>query len=708
MQKRGLGLVVGTAVLALVPACGASAPPPAQAPEPAEAAVVRQQPPAPLPARPLEFPGFQEKTLPNGLRMIVVEKREQPLANVNLYVRSGAALDPADKAGLVGITAELLTKGTKTRSAKEISETIEGVGGTLSSGAGNDFVSISSSVLSDQLPLAFELISDVALRPTFPKEELEIARKRTLSALQAALGQAGSVAERQFMSQVYGEHPYGTLMYPRTVQAIGRADLERFHQANFRADNALLVVSGDVDAARVEELAREHLGGWTGGAGPAPAFVAPPARERARIFLVHRPGSVQSNVLIGHTGIRPDEPDFYALQVLNRIVGGGSSSRLFLKLREEKGWTYGPSLSMSRPRDVGHYYVGAEVRNEVTDSAVVEMLDQLRRVREEPVSEEELRAAKGFLVGSFPLRIETSGQVASQVAQTRLLGLPIEHLLEYRERVGAVTAADLQRVAQKHVRPEQAAIVIVGDATKVLPMVEGIAPVTLFDIEGKALQRADLEVKGPSEALNAASLRPWKLTYAFQVQGNAMGTVTSTLAREGETWVGTSVVESPVMSQESVVRFGDDLVPVSSQQKMSQGGMQMESELRLADGRVTGSAKLPPQAGGDKTFDAEVPAGALLPGMDEFVMAAADLAPGKTLTVPSFNAMAGSVTPITYKVTAEESVTVPAGTFPAYRVEVSGGPTPIVVFVRKDKPHIMLRQEFAGAPVTIELRSIDQ
>jgi zinc protease len=482
-------------------ACAGSAPP-AQAPAaavvdtPAAPRQTREAPPPPLPLKPVEFPGFRETTLPNGLRLIVVEKHDLPVVNVNLYVKSGSAADPLQKVGLSEMTAELLTKGTPGRTAKQIAETIEGVGGQLSADAGLDYTTVSASVLADQLPLAFNLVSDVALRPTFPQDELETARKRTLSALEVALSRPGEIAQRRLVREIYGEtHPYGVSSLPQTVRAIDRADLVRFHQQHFRADNALLVVSGDVNAAEVETLARGHFGGWKGGFGATRALADPPAREKAQVTLVHRPGSVQSNILVGHVGIRPDNPDYFPLQVLNKIVGGGTDSRLFLILREQKGWTYGAYSRLSRPKEVGYYVASAEVRTEVTDSALVELMHQLRRAREEPVSREELEAAKSFLVGSFPLRIETAGQIASQVAQTRLLGLPVEDLLRYRERINAVTAEDVQRVAREYIRPDQAVIVVVGDATRVADKLEKVAPVVLFDVEGRRLDSASLQGK---------------------------------------------------------------------------------------------------------------------------------------------------------------------------------------------------------------------
>jgi zinc protease len=684
---------------ACAPAGGVSAPSPDAA---------REGPPPALAERPLEFPPFREARLANGLRILIVEHPGQPIANVNLYIRSGAAAEPAAQAGLAGLAAELVTKGTATRSASEIAETIEGVGGQLSSSAGNDWLTISASVLSEYLPLAFDLVSDVALRPTFPEQEVSVARRRTLSGLQAQLGQPGAIAQREFLRGVYGPgHPYGVSPVPGTVEAITRDHIVGFHADHFAADNALLVVSGVVDPAEVEALARRHFGEWRQGAPARQSLVEPAAAGETRIALVHRPGSVQSNIRIGHLAIRPDNPDFFPLTVLNNIVGGGTDARLFQILREERGWTYGAYSQLTRPVDIGYFMANAEVRTEVTDSALAEMIRQLHRIRDHAVPADEFEGAISFLAGSFPLRIETAGQVASQVAQAALLGIPYEYVTEFRDRILAVTPADVQRVARQYVRPEQAVIVVVGDAREVLAGLEAIAPVDLYDVEGARLERDAIEVRAATERFDGSRLQAGTRTYQFLMQGNPLGTVTSTLVREGDAWVATSVMAGAI-SQRSEVRFAvADLRPISSSMELQQPGATLRYELRYEDGRVRGNLDLPAPMGGARDVDVEVPEGTLLPGMDEYVIAAAQLGEGASIVLPMFDGMAGSVTNLTLRVAGVESVTVPAGTFEAYRVELIGGQQPLALLVRRDAPHVMVRQEFVGAPVSIELVSIE-
>lgn len=451
-------------------------------------------PPPPLEARPVQFPAFGETQLPNGMRLLVVENRALPVANLDLYIRSGSASDPQDKLGLAQMTATLLDKGTATRSAVQIAETVEGVGGSIGASADQDNVAASVAVLSDQLPLAFELLSDVVLRSTFPEQELETARAQQLATLRAQLGNSGTLALRMFERQVYGPaHPYGRARTPQTVGALTRDDVIAFHRRHFVPSNALLVVSGDVTQAQAQEMARRYFGEWAGGAAPADDFPDPVTRTQTEIFLVHRPGSVQSSIYVGHPGVAADDPDYYAVQALNMVLGLSGDSRLEEILRAQHGWTYGARSRYGRLLGGGAFSANTDVRVAVTDSALAELMVQLRRIRDEPVSQAELDRAKNYLVASFPGLVETPSQAADRLATTRLLGLPAEHLIQYPQRVSAVTPAEVQRVAREYLHPDRTVIVVVGDATQILERLRPIAPVSVFSIEGAPLDPATLQ-----------------------------------------------------------------------------------------------------------------------------------------------------------------------------------------------------------------------
>jgi zinc protease len=457
-------------------------------------AAAQQPPPAPLPATPVRFPAFSETQLPNGLRILVVENHALPVANVELYVRSGYSSDPQDQLGLAQMAAALLDKGTPTRTAMQIAETVEGVGGSIGAFSGADNVTVSAGVLSDQLPLAFELLSDVSLRPTFPEEELETARAQQVAGLRAALGQPGTLASRMFERQVYGgSHPYGRHRTPQTVGALTRDQVAAWHRTHFVPSNALLVVSGDVTPARAQEMAVRWFGEWSGGAAPQDAFPTPSARERTEIFLVNRPGSVQSSIHVGHPGLTADDPDYYAAQVLNMVLGASGDSRLEEVLRSQHGWTYSSRSRFGRLLGGGTYLATTDVRSAVTDSALAELMVQLRRIRDEAVPQAELDRAKSYLVASFPGTVETPAQAAGLLATTRLLGLPAEHLTSYPQRIAAVTAADVRRVAAEYLHPDRSVIVVVGDAAQILEKLRPIAPVSVFSVEGVPVDPATLQ-----------------------------------------------------------------------------------------------------------------------------------------------------------------------------------------------------------------------
>ncbi|MBD0319651.1 MAG: insulinase family protein, partial [Gemmatimonadetes bacterium] len=388
--------------------------------------------------------------------------------------------------------------------------------------------------------------------------------------------------------------------------------------------------------------------------------------------------------------------------------GGGSEGRLFRLLREQKGWTYGAYSSLSRPVDTGVLTASADVRTEVTDSALVEFLTQMRRMGDEPVGTQELQDAKGYLVGSFPLQIETPQQVASQVAITRVLGLPMDALLGYRERISAVTAADVQRVARKYLTPDRAAIVVVGDAPKILAGMRRVAPVTLVSVEGQPIDPASLEVRASTERFDASKLQPGTQTYQVSMQGNAVGTQTVTLAREGSNWLSTSALQIGPVRQSRTTRWTADFTPVSLEDK-AEGQLTAEAAVQLTAGRIRGNTNFPPapgQPGQARTLDVAAVQGLAFEGQNDAMISVANLAPGKALSLPVFNANRGALSTYSYRVTGAESVQVPAGTFAAFRVEMTGGQVPMTVWYRQDAPHIPLKYELQGVPLVITLSSM--
>lgn len=453
-------------------------------------------PPPPMPLRAAEIPPFQEATLPNGVRVVLVESHRQPTVVFRLVLPAGAVHDPADKAGTSALVATLLTKGAGTRSAEQFAAAIENAGGSLQAVSDDDNLSIFGSVLSDAAPLAFSLLGDAVSRPTFAPTELTLAQTQTLSGLQLNSAAPAFLAAKTFRAGLYGAHPYGVTPTATTVRAITLADVQRFHAAHVRPRGALLIVAGDVTMAQLKAWTGAAFAGWTGGTA-AQRLLPPPAspRKAPQIILVHRPGSVQSNVLIGNLAVGPADSVRLAAELALQVLGGGSDGRLFKLLREQKGWTYGAYASMTRPRGIGRFEASAEVRTAVTDSAVREMLAQLSRIGSEPIPAKELEDTRGGMLGSFPRALETPGGLAGMVAFVKLSGLPANYLQTYRPRLSRVTAKEAAAAARRVVRPAEALIVVVGDAAALYDKLAAIAPVTLQSINGDTLQPADLTSK---------------------------------------------------------------------------------------------------------------------------------------------------------------------------------------------------------------------
>jgi predicted Zn-dependent peptidase len=665
-------------------------------------------PPKPTPLTPVRFPPFKEAALANGLQLVVIEHHEQPVVSVTLSFRAGGIYDPPGKEGLSTLAAELLSKGTDSRSAEQIAATIEGVGGTLSASSGDDFLTISGDALSDQAGLVFDLLGDVTLHSTFSEGELELARTRALSALALQLSQPSAVAQRFFGSEIYGRNPYGRSSTRESYRAVTRDDVTQFARQHLRPAGAVLVVAGDVTDAQVRELAAKAFEGWRGAPPASPALPTPATRVATDILVVHRPGSTQANIVAGNTTIFPTDPGYYAARVATQVLGGGADSRLFLILREQKSWTYGAYASLHRYRGLGYWQATAEVRTEVADSALRELLHQIDRVRTEVIPDSELVATKGFLVGSFPLTIETPRQIATQVASVKLLGLGDEYLRLYRERLAAVTALQARAAAARLYRRGALTIVVVGDGAKLYDRLAAIAPTRMVDVDGKPLALADLNPPTGTVALDPAQFAAHTDSSRVLIQGNPVGFTVSEIRRpppDSLVYVERSNLGSAFQQQTTLV-----LEPTSGSvrqldQVTTQQGQKAETHLTYAGGRVKGTSSAPQPDGSVKRFEVDT---ALPPGtVDEnavpFVVPALSLAPGKAFAMTFFTPSENVVRVLTFKVGAPEAVVVPAGTFQGFRIDVAGSRVPFTMYVSTDAPRRVLKTEFVGQPFVVEL-----
>ena len=662
------------------------------------------RPPAPSRLRPVRFPPFREVALPNGMTLLLVENHEQPTLSVSLSFRAGTVYDPAGKEGVAAIVAELLTKGTPTRNAEQIAAEIEGVGGGIGASAGDDFLTVSADVLSDHADLAFTLLGDVTQRATFPDQELDLARTRFLSALEVELSQADNVAARAFQKEIYGRNPYGRNTSVASYRAITRNDVVAFAGRRVRPGGSLLVVAGDITLPRARELATQAFGSWHGAAAPTPVFPAAPAKRGTDILLVNRPGSVQSNIVIGNTTFLPTDTGYYAARIATHVLGGGSDSRLFMILREQKSWTYGSYAALRRNRGLGYWEATFEGRTEVTDSALTELLHQIDRVRTEIIPDSELGAAKGFLVGSFPLTIETPRQIAQVVTTARLLGLGADYVQRYRERLAAVTGARARAAGQRVFKRDALTMVVVGDAKVLYDKLKPIAPVRLVDIEGKPLDPADLNPTGGPVAFDRGQIVARSDSFQALVQGNVFGGQTAKVAVAADSIVYTeSTTIGPFQQQSTVVLNADLSIRRTDQTSLVQG-QHTEIHLTYAGGRVKGTSQSP-QPGGPKsiTVDTTVAAGTVDDNALAVLLPALPLEQGKTFNLNVFSSGEGASKVVSVKVAAVENVVVPAGTFAAYRLELAGMQLPIVIHVSQQAPRRVVRVAPTGAPLVFEL-----
>ncbi len=468
----------------LLAACATATPRPASGPEatptpavaappaPASAGVV---PPLGSPVE-LRLPAQQKFRLGNGLAVRLVEYHRLPIVAVHLVLpEAGAAHDPADLPGVASFTAAMATEGTRSRSAIQLSDELGFLGASLSAGAAMDAAYVSGYGLSRHLPRLLELLADVTMNPAYPDSDFfRVQDQRRVGLLQQR-DQPGAIASKTFAKLYWGDHPYGHWS-GGTEESVVRTrpeDLSRFHAAHWRPGAAELVVVGDVDAAELRRELERTLGTWKGAAPDVP-LAARPADARRRAVLVEKPNASQTFVILGMPGISRGDPDHVAAQVLFQVLGGGSSSRLFRDLREDKGYTYGLAARESAQKLGGVSYLGGGVRADATGQAIRDMLAQVEALRDVPVPEAELDDARNALVRSLPGDFATAAGIAGRVADQVLYALPDDYWQAYPARVRAVGPADLQRVARRVLDVERLVTVLVGDPPVVKSQLAGL------------------------------------------------------------------------------------------------------------------------------------------------------------------------------------------------------------------------------------------
>jgi zinc protease len=444
----------------------------------------RKKPPAPLAPKPFSIPKPTETVLENGLKVIVFEDKKLPLVSFRLAFKFGEIND--DLRGLTSMTAAMLKEGTTTLTSKQLAEAIDKIGASLHTASGSDNTMVSASSLSAYSYDVLSFMADIVLRPSFPQAELDLNKQNTIEGLKFNRSDAAFLAGERVNKILYGEHPYSvTSPTPENVEAITREKLLAFHAAKFTANNATLFVVGDVESDKLLSEVNKLFGSWKQGSVATDEFAVPPMRKTRTLSVVNRPDSAQSNIIIGNVAINRTHQDYFPCVVMNQILGAGASSRLFMNIREDKGYTYGAYSGFDTRRLSGSFEATAEVRNEVTGDSLKEFFYELNRIRDEKATAEELANAQSYLTGVFPLRSETQEGLTNRIVSQELNGLPQDYLQTYRANINAVTLDEVQRVAREYINVDSIAIVIVGDAETILAQAKDYAEsVEVFDVDG--------------------------------------------------------------------------------------------------------------------------------------------------------------------------------------------------------------------------------
>lgn len=492
-----------------------------------------ERPPRPLPARDVKFPPYQIQTLPNGLQVIVVLHHEQPAVSMRLLIRAGSASDPKGKLGLVHELASLLDQGTETRSAGELADEIDFIGGAMGAGAATDVTYINMVVMKDSFERGLRMLADMARHPAFSQSEIERQRQQTLSGLRVSLEDPDYVADAVFDRLVYGFHPYGMphTGTPASIGSITRNDLVAFHNKYFAPNNAILALVGDVTTDEAFSMATKVFGDWARKDIPVEKFIDPPTPTR-RLIVVNKPDSVQTEVRAGHIGIPRRHPDYMAVNLAMRILGGEGSNRLHQVLRTQRALTYGAQADFDSLKESGDFLARTNTRSDATAEVLRLISDEFWRLQRDPVGERELADAKAYLTGSFPLTIETPDAIAMQVLNVVFYGLPIEDLQTFRERVNAVTVEDVQRVAKAYLRPDRLSVVLVGNVAAFGPTLRGVGFGTFETVELGSLDLTTADFKGATgQPAARPRFRPLSQQRVEYAQGP--GGVTAITPQEG-------------------------------------------------------------------------------------------------------------------------------------------------------------------------------
>ena len=402
--------------------------------------------------------------MPNGLTVLTLDQPFLPMVTINILVKAGSAKDPEALGGLSSMVAQMLDEGTKTRRSTEIAQQIEFIGGEMNFSAGEDFSTGALRVLKKDIDLGFTLLADVLMNPVFPEREVERVRSEVLGELQGEGDQPAILADKAFDGIVFGRHPYGRPANgtPKSVAQIARKHLVEFHRNHYHPNTTIIAVVGDIREAEALDLIMKYLGAWAKRNPPPDKIPSPPVLSQPVVKVIDK-NLTQANIVLGHIGIERSNPDFYAVSVMNYILGGGGfSSRLVNRIRDELGLAYDVDSGFQANVMPGSFTVRLQTRNVTAKQAIVSVIQEIKRIRTERVTEQELTDAKAYLIGSFPLRLDTTVKLSALLTLIELHGLGLSYFEDYPKAIAAVTIDDVVRVAQKYLHPEAAAVVAVA------------------------------------------------------------------------------------------------------------------------------------------------------------------------------------------------------------------------------------------------------
>lgn len=446
--------------------------------------------------KPFKLPEIETYQLKNGLKVQLVEDHRVPYVTTFLGFKAGKLLDDSKSLGVAKITAGMLNEGTKSRTSKEIASQIDFIGGSLNAHTGYDFTLISGSSLSNETESLFTLFSDILLNPTFPEDELKLKKKNWLESLKLKRSQPSFLLEERFRKVVFGGHPYGIVSpHPDMIANISQSDLINFHKSHYIPNDAILLVLGDIKKDEIKPLIKKSFASWTPGNRKKVKLPKVPSHKGRKIYLVNRPGSVQSSLKLGNLGIKKTDPDYFRIQVMNEVLGGGAHSRLFVNIREDKGYTYGAYSASATRVHPDVFYAAADVRTNVTAPSLQEFLYELEKIRNLKPKAEEMNTAKKYLTGKFQLGMETQSGLARRLLEVALYNLPKDYLETYTKKIMRVSPDDVRKAARKIIHSKDLVIAVVGDAEKIRPDLEMFAPVEVYSTQGKLTDSSDSSKK---------------------------------------------------------------------------------------------------------------------------------------------------------------------------------------------------------------------